>query len=50
MGVRLVIYTNDILIMAQSEMMLRDHVKGIIYRLEHLGFVINLPKSLLETQ
>ena len=48
MSVRLVIYIDDILIMAQSETMLRDHVKGIIYLLENLGFVINLPKSLLE--
>ena len=45
-GVRLVIFTDDILIMAQSETMLRDHVKGII----NLGFVINLPKSLLESR
>ena len=34
--------------MAESETMLRDHVKGVIYLLENLGFVINLPKSLLE--
>ena len=50
-GMRLIVYINDILNMAQSETMLRDHVKGvIIYLLENLGFVINLPKSLLEPQ
>ena len=48
MGVRLIMYIDDTLIMAQSETMLRDHVKGIVYLLENLGFVINSPKSLLE--
>ena len=27
---------------------MRDHIAGIIYLLENLGFVINFPKSLLE--
>ena len=43
MGMRLIIMYIDyiMLIMAQSETMLRDHVKGIIYLLENLGFVMN---------
>ena len=45
MGVRLIVYIDDILIMAKSETMLRD---GVVYLLQNLGFVINSPKSLLE--
>ena len=48
LGIRLIIYIDDILVMAESETLLRDHVAGIIYLLENLGFVINFPKSLLE--
>ena len=48
MSIRLIIYIDDILVMAESETLLRDHVAGIIYLLENLGFVINFPKSLLE--
>ena len=36
------------LIMAESEALLRDHVTGTVYLLENLGFVINFPKSILE--
>ena len=42
LGIRLIIYIDDILVMAKSETLLRDHVAGIIYLLENLGFVINL--------
>jgi hypothetical protein len=48
MGIRLIIYIDDILVVAESETLLKDHTAGIIYLLENLGFVINLPKSLLE--
>ena len=48
MGVRIIMYIDDMLIMADSETLLRDHVKGVVYLLENLGFVINFPKSLLE--
>ena len=48
MGVRIIIYIDDMLIMAESETLLKDHVKGVVYLLENLGFVINLPKSALE--
>ena len=48
-GVRLIIYIDDILVMAESETLLKDHTAGIIYLLENLGFVINLSKLLLES-
>ena len=48
MGVRIIMYIDDMLIMAESETLLRDHVKGVVYLLENLGFVINFPKSSLE--
>ena len=48
MGIRLIIYIDDMLIIAESETLLKDHIQGIIYLLENLGFVINFPKSLLE--
>ena len=50
MGIRFIIYIDDILIMAESETLLRDHILGIIYLLENLGFVINFPKSMLEAR
>ena len=48
MGIRLIIYIDDMLITAESETLLNDHIQGITYLLENLGFVINFPKSLLE--
>ena len=48
MGVRIIIYIDDKLIMAESETLLRDHVQGVVYLLENLGFVINSPKSVLD--
>ena len=47
MGVRIIIYIDDMLIMAESETLLRDH---IIYLLENLGFMIDFPKSSLESK
>ena len=48
MGIRLIVYIDDMLIMAESEALLRDHVAGTVYLLENLGFVIHFPKSILE--
>jgi hypothetical protein len=50
MGVRIIMYIDNMLIMAESETLLRDHVKGVVYLLENLGFVINSPKSSLEPE
>ena len=44
-GLRLIIYIDDILIMAETESLLKDHVTAVVYLLENLGFVINHPKS-----
>ena len=43
MWIRLIIYIDDILIMAELETLLKDHTAGIIYLLENSGFVINFP-------
>ena len=45
LGLRLIVYIDDILIMAESPQLLRDHVMGLTYLLENLGFVINYTKS-----
>ena len=45
---RLIVYIDDILILAESRPLARDHVIGLIYLLENLGFVINKPKNILE--
>ena len=50
MGIRLIVYIDDMLIMVESESLLRDHIAGTVYLLENLGFVINFPKSILEPQ
>ena len=45
MGLRTVMYINDILIMAETETLARERTAGLVYLLENLGFVINYPKS-----
>ena len=47
LGLRLIIYIDDILIMAPSPIVAREHTAGLIFLLENLGFIINYPKSLL---
>ena len=47
LGLRLIIYIDDILIMATSPKVAREHTAGLIFLLENLGFIINHPKSLL---
>ena len=46
-GIRLVIYMDDMLIMARSIQLLREHIYQMLYLLENLGFIINSKKSLL---
>lgn len=48
LGIRLLTYINDMLIIMESETLLRDHVEGMVYLLQNLGFVINYSKSVLE--
>ena len=46
LGVRLVIYVDNILIMAETREQVRDHNLSLIYLLENLGFIIHPVKSL----
>uniref|UniRef100_A0A1X7TVH7 Reverse transcriptase domain-containing protein n=1 Tax=Amphimedon queenslandica TaxID=400682 RepID=A0A1X7TVH7_AMPQE len=41
LGVRLVAYIDDILVLAETEEMARDHTEGFTYLLENLGFIIH---------
>ena len=45
LGVRLVIYIDDILVVAESQEEARDHTLGLIYLLECLGFVVHPEKT-----
>ncbi|XP_065189509.1 uncharacterized protein LOC135820128 [Sycon ciliatum] len=47
LGLRLIIYIDDILIMAESQSKAIDHTGGLIFLLQNLGFVVNFPKSQL---
>jgi len=47
MGMRLVAYIDDILILAESKGMALNYVEALVYLLECLGFVINREKSVL---
>ena len=48
LGVRLIVYIYDILILAETPQLLRDHTMGLIYLLENLGFIIGYKKCILE--
>ncbi len=43
-GLRIIMYIDDMLIMGESDTLLKDHVKGVVYLLENLGFAIYFPK------
>ena len=45
---RLIVHIDDILTLAGSRKLAREHVIGLIYLLENLGFVISKPKCVLE--
>ena len=45
LGMRLVVYIDDILLMAESEEKARDQAAGMTYLLECLGFTINTEKT-----
>ena len=45
MGLRTVMYIDDILILAESETQAREHTAALVFLLENLGMVINHPKS-----
>lgn len=46
-GIRLIIYLDDMLLMAQCPLMLTSHLQQTISLLQGLGFVINSQKSIL---
>ena len=48
MGVRLIAYIDDILVLAESKELAVSHVEAVVYLLQCLGFQINQKKSVLE--
>ena len=48
LGVRMIVYIDDMLIIAETPELLRDHTMGLIYLLENLGFIIGYKKCVLE--
>ena len=47
-GMQLIVYINNILLLAESEQKSRDEVSGLVYLLKCLAFTINTDKSILE--
>ena len=45
LGVRLIVYIDNILILAEMPQLLKDHTMGLIYLLENLGFNIGYTRS-----
>lgn len=48
LGVRMIIYIDDILILAETSQLVKDHTVGLIYLLENMGFIIGYKKCVLE--
>ena len=46
-GIHILIYLDDMLLSAQSKQQLLEHISTVIWLLASLGFVINVPKSVL---
>ena len=46
-GIHILIYLDDMLLSAQSKQQLLEHLSTVIWLLASLGFVINVPKSVL---
>ena len=47
MGVRMIIYIDDILLMGNSPEQVESHLETLIFLLTNLGFIINTPKSIM---
>ena len=45
LGVWLVIYIDDILVMVETRELAKDHTLGLIHLLENLGFIVHPVKS-----
>ena len=48
LGIQMVCYIDDMLILAESRSIAQDQVSGVVYLLECLGFTVNFKKSVLE--
>ena len=48
LGMRIIIYIDDILVMAASKELAHEHTECLIFLLENLGFTINRQKSLTD--
>ena len=48
LGVRLVAYIDDVLVLAETADKVRDHTNGLIYLLENLGFLVHPEKTVRE--
>ena len=46
LGMRIIIYIDDILVMAPSKELTQEHIQCLIFLLENLGFTVNRQKSL----
>ena len=47
-GILMVVYIDDILLMAETKEKARDQASGLIYLLQCLGFTVNMEKTVLE--
>ena len=47
MGVRMITYIDDILVIAESRNQALEHLQALVHLLECLGFIINTEKSVL---
>ena len=48
LGIRLVVYIDDILLMAESKEKVHEQAEGLIYLLQCLGYTINVEKTITE--
>ena len=48
LGIQLVIYLDDILVIASSPTQLEDHASTLVYTLENLGFIVHPEKSMTQ--
>lgn len=48
LGMRLIVYIDDMLILAESRELAREHTIGLVYLLENLGFAVSKAKCQLE--
>ena len=46
-GIQILVYLNDLLLSMQSKQQLLEHLSTVIWLLTSLGFITNVPKSVL---